>query len=218
MFIMDWKTLVKILIDAGYLRTKRIIDAFLKIDRRSFLPKHLHHLAYEDIPLPIMKGQTISQPSTVAIMLELLQPQRGQRILEVGSGSGYQAALLAEIVGKNGLIVTIERIKELYDYARKKLKSFDNVIIIHGDGTLGYEEKAPYDRIIVTAAAPHIPSPLKDQLKVEGRLVIPVGSPELQRMVLLIKRNENNWERKEVGYFRFVPLIGKYGFRNFENS
>src|SRR3989344_4363311 len=159
----------------GNLKTDNIIKAFRKVQREKFVLSEHKDYAYADEPLPIFKKQTISQPSTVAIMTEALKPEKGNNILEIGSGSGYQAAILSEIVGSKGRVVTIERHHELAEFARKNLEGRKNVILIEGDGTLGCQEYAPYDRIIVTAEAPLLPEALIKQLKEKGRLVIPIG-------------------------------------------
>jgi len=154
-----------------------------------------------------MCGQTISQPYTVAAMTEALQPESGHVILEVGAGSGYQSAILAEIVGEEGRIITIERKKELAEFARKNLAGYKNVVIVEGDGTEGCKKYAPYDRIIVTASSPSIPKSLVDQLKPGGVMVIPVGSE-----MFAIKKKDKI-EKTFMGFYSFVPLIGKYGNR-----
>ena len=159
--------------------------------------------------MPILENQTISQPLTIAAMTEALQPGNGQKILEVGAGSGYQAAILSEIVGKPGRIITTDRIKELVIFARTNLKKtgYSNITIVEYDGSQGYEKEAPYDRIIVTASAPEIPEALINQLKKGGRLVIPVKDE-----MFLIEKNKEI-KKTLLGYYVFVPLIGKYGYR-----
>jgi len=203
--------LINSLAEEGVLKTKEIIEAFKAVKREEFVLAKYKDYAYVDEPLPIMEGQTISQPYTVAAMTEALQPQKGQKILEIGAGSGYQAAILAEIVGSKGKVVTIERIKELFDFATENLKKsgYTNVIVINADGTLGCKKYAPYDRIIVTASAPDIPKSLVEQLKIGGRMVIPVGD----EMLLIEKISKAKTKRTFLGYYAFVPLIGKYGHR-----
>ncbi len=208
---MNNEELVQHLINHGALKTKEIIEAFRKVDRVNFCLKEYRHLAYVDQPLPILVGQTISQPTTVAIMTESLQPHKGDKVLEIGTGSGYQAAILAEIV-KPGKVYTIERIKELVEFAKNNLKDYENVEIIHGDGSKGLKEKAPFDCIIVTACAPEIPEILKEQLAYGGRMVIPIGESEHSQDLLLIRKKEK-FEIINLGPFAFVPLIGKYGFK-----
>ncbi|MFH0832871.1 MAG: protein-L-isoaspartate(D-aspartate) O-methyltransferase [Candidatus Aenigmatarchaeota archaeon] len=205
--------LINSLINEGWLKTRVIIDAFRKVPREEFVLKQMKERAYDNYPLPIIEGQTISQPLTIAAMTEALEPIRGHKILEVGAGSGYQAAILAEIVGNNGKIITTERLQRLADFASDNLErtGYKNVFVMHCDGSQGYEKFAPYDRIIVTANAPSVPEPLIDQLKKGGRMVIPVGDE-----MFLVEKN-GKIKRTSLGYYVFVPLIGKHGHteRNF---
>jgi len=212
--------LVEYLICEGVLVTKEIIDAFRKVPREEFVPEELKDEAYIDIPLPIGEGQTISQPTTVAIMTEALKPEKGNKILEVGAGSGYQAAILCEIVGEEGIVYTVERLKKLYEFAKKNIEKcgYKNVKLFLGDGSIGLKEFAPYDRIIVTACAPKIPEPLISQLKDGGRMVIPVGRMYGIQKLLLIKKNGENIKEENLGPFAFVPLIGKYGFKEWKTK
>ncbi len=191
--------------EKGIIKDKNILKAFRDVRREDFVLPQYKHLAYVDSPLPILKGQTISQPTTVAIMTQLLEPKKGHKVLEIGTGSGYQAAILSKVVGREGKVYTIERIPELYEYARQRLKRFRNVKVYLGDGSKGLEEAAPFDRIIVTAGAKTIPKPLVKQLKVNGRMVIPVGYPD-QKM-LVIKKKRSGLEIEDHGYFVFVPLV-----------
>lgn len=202
------KELVEFLITKGVLRTKEIINAFLEVDRAHFVPKDLRQLAYINEPLHVAEGQTISQPETVAIMTEALQPKNGQKILEVGAGSGYQAAILASIVGEKGRVITTEIRRTLYEIAKKNLRNYKNVEVILYDGSRGYEKEAPYDRIIVTAEAPEIPKPLIEQLKTNGRLVIPVRDE-----MYIVEKIDGKIKKKSLGYFSFVPLIGEHGYQ-----
>lgn len=202
------ESLIREIIEYGYLKTPEIIAAFRKVQREEFvLPEHRDY-AYVNEPLPIAAGQTISQPLTVAAMTETLQPAKGQKILEVGAGSGYQAAILAEIVGSKGKVITTEVIPELARFAEENLKrcGYKNVFVILWDGSLGYASEAPYDRIIVTAAAPKIPEPLIEQLKKGGRLVIPIGDE-----LYVIEKNKEI-RKTFLGYYAFVPMKGKYGY------
>jgi protein-L-isoaspartate(D-aspartate) O-methyltransferase len=190
------------------LKSDNIIDAFRKIDRAEFLPEKLKILAEEDAPLPIGGGQTISQPLTVAFMLELLAPERGQNILDVGSGSGWTTALLAKIVGPKGRVTALERIPQICKWGeenfeksglvKKEIAQFQVA-----DGWLGFPANAPYDRILVSASASEIPAKLKEQLKVGGKMVIPVASS----IWYLEKKNENYFYQAEYPGFAFVPLI-----------
>jgi protein-L-isoaspartate(D-aspartate) O-methyltransferase len=161
-----------------------------------------------------MDGQTISAPHMVAIMTELLDVKTDSKILEIGAGSGYQAAVLGEIAKKGG-IYTVERIKRLAEFAEKNLKDcgYKNVFVIVGDGTLGYEEKAPYDRIIVTAGAPKIPGALIDQLADKGKMAIPVGG-RFQQELIMVEKDKRGIIKKNCGGCIFVPLIGKDGYEN----
>jgi len=194
----------------GYLRSVPIIEAFANIDRIEFVPKDVELNAEADIPLSIGFGQTISQPTTVAIMLELLSPGRGNKILDIGSGSGWSSALLGFIVGEKGKIISLERIDALCQFARKNIgqnrKIGKEVVeIYHMDGSRGYEARAPYDRILVSASAPEIPSELREQLKVGGKMVIPVNN----RLHYIEKRGENDFYEESYPGFMFVPLICK---------
>lgn len=211
---MEKKKLLKYWNDSKIVRDSTIIKVLEKVPREDFILKEHKDYAYADEPLPILKNQTISQPTTVALMTQALEPKKGQKILEIGTGSGYQAAILSEIVGSKGRIITIERIYELFEYAKDKLKDYSNIEIILGDGSKGYEKEAPYDRIIVTAAAPNVPDPLFDQLKENGILLVPVGGGLFfgQKM-LKVKKVKGKQEIENLGSFVFVPLIGKFGFK-----
>lgn len=192
---------------SSVLKTPSIIRAFEKVPREKFVLPEYRKWAYVDEPLPILAGQTISQPYTVAVMTEALEPQPGQRILEVGAGSGYQAALLSEIVGPKGKVFTIERIPELYEFAKRNLTKYKNVKVILGDGSKGLPEEPPFDRIIITAAAPKIPEKLFGQLKEAGIMVVPVGSSWAGQKMLVVQKVRGKKQIKNLGYFVFVPLI-----------
>ena len=196
------------LIKQGVLKTPTIIDAFAKIDRANFVPKELKENAYINEPLPIGEGQTISQPYAVAFMIELLQPKPGDKIFEIGFGSGWQTAILAEIVGKSGKVFAVERIPGIFRFGRKNIAKYDfikNGIVktIGGDATLGLKRHAPFDRIIAAASAQEIPEAWLKELKVGGRLVAPVK----ESIWLYIKESETEFEKKEFPGFVFVPLI-----------
>lgn len=201
------ETLMKELMDLGYLRSRAVIEAFRQVPREEFvLPRYREH-AYVNEPLPIQEGQTISQPLTVAAMTEALAAEKGQKILEVGAGSGYQAAILSVIAGSEGKVITTEHLETLYEFAKANLRNYKNVFVVHHDGSQGYEQEAPYDRIIVTASAPEIPQPLLEQLKTDSRLVIPVGN----EMFLVEKSEKGGFRKTSMGYYAFVPLRGRYG-------
>jgi protein-L-isoaspartate(D-aspartate) O-methyltransferase len=193
----------------------------LKVPRHRFLPEGAVESAYIDSPLSIGMGQTISAPHMNAMMCELLELKEGEKILEIGTGSGYHAALCAELVApkhsKNpGHVYTIERHEELANTAEKSLINTgygDVVTVIRGDGTLGYLDKAPYDKILVTASSPkRVPPPLKQQLKNEGILCIPAGSKDLGQDLYIISKLGKKFEFKKITGVRFVPLIGEWGF------
>ena len=192
----------------GYLKSDLIIDAFSEISRVEFVPRELELEAEVDVALPIGYGQTISQPLVVAFMLELLDPQRGQKILDVGSGSGWTTALLAYIVGKEGKVIGIERIKELKKFGEKNVDKFSfikkNIAQFREtDGSNGLPEEAPFDRILVSAVSYEIPEMLKKQLKVDGKLVMPIRNS----IIYLEKRGENDFYTEEFPGFYFVPLV-----------
>ena len=195
--------------------SRKVYEAIRKVPRHLFVPESYKNEAYVDTPLPIGYGQTISAPHMVAIMCELLDLREGDKVLEVGKGCGYHAAVTAEIVGKSGKVISIEYIPELAERARAILKAlgYDNVEVIVGDGSKGYEKEAPYDKIYVTAAAPDIPKPLIEQLKPRGRMVIPVGD-SVQWLIIVEKDESGNVRKKNWGSVRFVPLRGEYGFKS----
>lgn len=200
-------------LEARGIANVRVLDAMRKVARHLFVFPERMHDAYSDHALPIGEGQTISQPYMVALMTELLDPEPSHRVLEVGTGSGYQAAILAELAKE---VVTIEREPFLSERARQLLESFGymNVTFVVGDGTEGYPPLAPYDGIIVTAGAPFIPQPLIEQLAPGGRLVIPVGHRYEQVLTVAQKDEQGNVHLSEHGYCVFVPLIGKHGWQS----
>lgn len=188
-----------------------ILQTMGKIERHLFVSEPFINRSYDDTALPIANQQTISQPYTVAFMTEQLAPKPGAKILEVGTGSGYQAAVLAELGCK---VYTIERHVDLLLHARKMFEQFGYRIGSKaGDGTVGWSEFAPYDGIIVTAAAPEVPDPLLKQLSDGGRLVIPVGNMDVQDLII-VTRDGDSYSRRETKGFKFVPLIGKKGWNS----
>lgn len=192
------------------IRDERLLGAMREIPRHRFVPDSLRHRAYEDCPLPIGEGQTISQPYIVAEMTEALSLEGTEKVLEIGTGSGYQTAILCRLARE---VVTTERVEPLFRSARRVLEELGirNVRFRFGDGTLGSPEDAPFDAILVTAAAPEVPPPLFSQLAVGGVLVIPVGGRWEQDLVRL-RKEERGSHREYLGGCRFVPLLGEYGF------
>lgn len=187
---------------------ENVLEAMRRVPREKFVPEAMVKYAYENVPLAIGWNQTISQPLMIAIMTQELDLKEGEKVLEVGAGSGYQAAVIKELVGK-GKVITIERIEGLAEFAKENLKKAGyDVKVVVGDGSLGYEEEKPYDKIIVTAGAPRVPEPLVKQLKMGGKLVIPVGGWWAQELLVLKKkRGGNEIERK--GGCIFVKLVGR---------
>ena len=208
--------LVDSLIKEGWLKTPRIIEAFRQIKRVDFLPDDIKDLAELNEALPIGYGQTISQPLVVAFMLELLDPRPGDKILDVGSGSGWTTTLLAEIVTSNkqqekkGKVIAIDKIPELVEFGKKNTEKYNFVEkgiveFICADGSKGYQKEAPYDKILASASARELPKPWKEQLKIGGRIVTPIGSS----IWLFIKKTERDFEEFEYPGFVFVPLISE---------
>jgi len=193
-------------------RSEKVLDAMREVPREAFVREDLAEFAYEDSPLPIEAGQTISQPYIVAFMIEALALKGGERVLEIGAGSGYAAAVLSEIAAE---VYTVERNEELATGAAARLTDmgYDNIEVLHGDGTLGWPEHAPFDGIIVAAGGPRIPETLKEQLKVGGRLVIPVGEQQdIQELVRVTRRTKTEFQTEDLADVRFVPLLGEEGW------
>lgn len=196
-------SLVKLLIDKG-IRDRLVLKAIGNVPRHLFIDSSFEDFAYQDKAFPIAAGQTISQPFTVAFQSEKLALSPGQKVLEVGTGSGYQSAVLCEMGMK---VYSIERQKELFDNTRPLLQKLDYKLFMKfGDGYAGLPNHAPFDGIVVTAGAPEIPKALLSQLKIGGRLVIPVGAP-VQRMKVLHRKSESDFEIQDFGDFRFVPML-----------
>jgi len=218
----EWEQLVRNLIAEGILRSPDIIRAMRTVSREPFLPDHMKPSCAVDAPLPIGWGQTASAPHMVSIMNEALRLETRQKILEVGAGSGWHACTIAEVIAPSnqpkaswGHVYTTEIIRELADYARTNIRQADyseRVTIIHHDGSEGYSLEAPYDRILVTAAAPDIPTPLTDQLKPDGGiLLIPVGGTYYYQTLYRITKQDTRLTREDLGGVAFVPLTGKHG-------
>ncbi|MCP4756164.1 MAG: protein-L-isoaspartate(D-aspartate) O-methyltransferase [Proteobacteria bacterium] len=226
----------------NYANSPLCINAFERVPRSLFVPQNQRPYSYNDSPLPIGHGQTISAPHMAFMECDALDIKPGEKVLEIGAGSGYHASIVAEMCspsnvvpnnwkpltryydesiysnfsGKRGKIITVERLEALVAFARDNIKKAgysDRITVVHGDGTEGFELEAPYDKILVTAAGPKIPTVLKKQLKPGGKLIIPVGAKNFHQDLVLVERvNENNWSKCNIGGVVFVPLIGKHGF------
>jgi protein-L-isoaspartate(D-aspartate) O-methyltransferase len=210
--LLDNLDLVKELIRKKYITSERIEEAFMNVDRGFFVPENLRDNAYYDEPLPIGFKQTISAPSIVAVLLMLIDVQPENSVLEIGTGSGYNACLLAALGNK---VITIERIPELKKLAQKNIEKCpfkDKITVMLGDGSVGHKANAPYDRILVTCGAPSIPHPLVEQLNDPGKMVIPVGGMMFQELYV-VKKEKEKLTKKIWGDVTFVPLIGTHGHR-----
>jgi protein-L-isoaspartate(D-aspartate) O-methyltransferase len=191
-----------------------ILDAFRAVPREKFISDEYGHLAYGDHPLPIEANQTISQPYIVALMIQAAAIKPGDKVLEVGAGSGYAAAVISRIAGK---VVAIERQHDLVEVARERLQrlGYDNVEIIEGDGTKGCRDEAPFDAMLAAASGSHVPPPLVEQLAPNGRLVMPIGEPGwVQELIKVSKQEDGILKQENLGEVRFVPLIGEEGWKN----
>ncbi len=198
-------------------RSRHVLDAMRTVPREAFLPEPMQEFAYEDAPLPIAEGQTISQPYIVALMIDALALEGGEKVLEIGTGSGYAAAVLSRIARS---VYTVERIGQLAEKAAAALSGlgYRNVHVLHGDGTLGWPDHAPYDAIVVAAGGPEVPESLKAQLKVGGRLVIPVGeNRRVQELVRVIRVSADQYQTEDIADVRFVPLVGEEGWAPDDN-
>ena len=210
-FALARKKMVKEQIEARGVKNERVLKAMMKVPRHLFIEEGLWSQAYGDFPLPIGEGQTISQPYIVALMTEALGLKGDESILEIGTGSGYQAAILAELAER---VFSIERISSLGAKARRILDElgYANILIRISDGTYGWEEETPFDGVIVTAGAPEVPKTLCEQLKIGGRMVIPVGD-EYSQILLKIVRKDTGYKKEDLGGVRFVKLIGDHGWK-----
>jgi len=189
------------------LKTKRIIDAFQKIPRHLFIPEKYLSSSYGDFPLPTMHGQTISQPYTVAMMLEALKPKKDEKILEIGTGSGWTAALIGYIVGEKGKVVSIDIFDDLIEFAKENIEKtrLKNIILICADGKKGYKKEAPYDRVIINAACDKVPKDIIEQTKVGGTIVAPIND-FLSQKLMVFKKRKKKPVGKSLGNYLFVPL------------
>jgi protein-L-isoaspartate(D-aspartate) O-methyltransferase len=193
---------------------KRILDAFREVPREKFIGDEFAHLAYGDHPLPIEAQQTISQPYIVALMIQAAAIKPGDKVLEVGAGSGYAAAVISRIAGK---VVAVERQHDLVEVARERLQrlGYGNVEIVEGDGTKGCRDEAPFDAMLAAASGSHVPPPLVEQLAPNGRLVMPIGEPGwVQNLIKVTKQEDGILKQENLGEVRFVPLIGEEGWKD----
>lgn len=208
-FVHQRRALIEKIRDRG-IRDLEVLRAFDLVPRHEFLPEAVGHRAYEDAPVPIGFGQTASQPSLQALYMEILGLRSTDKVLEIGTGSGFQTAVLAQLVGN---VYSVERVRPLAIRAREVLDRMrvSNVALLVGDGTIGWSRYAPYDAILVAAAAPNVPEPLLAQLAAGGRMLVPVGSLENQRL-MLVRKTEAGIEEEEVLDCTFVPLLGRFGW------
>jgi protein-L-isoaspartate(D-aspartate) O-methyltransferase len=215
-FIEERKEKVEWLIKGGLLKSENIIKAMLKVPREDFIPTLYRDYAYLEVPFPLPgREATISCPHSYPLFYEALGLKEGEKFLEVGAGSGYGAALAREIVGSSGKVVTIELDEETYNFAKQNVRKlgYDDVLLVHNDGSLGYAPEAPYDKICITATCPEIPSPLIKQLKQQGRLISPVGPPESAQDLILVEKNiDGILTRKSIETVLYIPLKGKHGW------
>lgn len=208
-FASQRRALIERLQDRG-IRDLEVLRAFDLVSRHEFLPDAVRHRAYEDAPVPIGFGQTASQPSLQALYMQLLRLGPNDRVLEVGTGSGFQTAVLAQLVDR---VYSVERLRELAVRARETLERLrvSNVAILVGDGTIGWSRYSPYDAILVAAGGPEVPEPLINQLAIGGRMLIPVGGRDMQRL-MMVRRTEQGIQSEEVLDCTFVPLLGRFGW------
>lgn len=190
------------------------LNAFDEVSREDFIPENLKNAAYQDMPLPLLRGKTISQPTTVMIMTHALELNPGEKVFEIGTGSGYQAAIIGRIVGHKGKVITTEVVPELVQFAKQNLRKakINNAIVYEEDGSNGMHSEAPFDKVIITAACKEFPKPLLEQLKPNGIIVGPVGDRYEQEMVRGTKDKDGHLQLEFLGQFLFTPMYGKYGF------
>ncbi|MFX1266197.1 MAG: protein-L-isoaspartate O-methyltransferase [Promethearchaeota archaeon] len=215
-FLKEREEKVKWLMREGFLKSEGIIKAMLKVPREEFIPEQYRDYAYLEVPFPLPgREATISCPHSYPLFYEALGLKEGEKLLEVGTGSGYGAALAREIVGSSGKVVTIEIDEDTLSFAEQNMRrlGYDDVLLVHDDGSLGHAPEAPYDKICITASCPKVPSPLVQQLKRQGRLITPVGAPEsAQDLVLVEKSTDGVLARKSIVQVLYIPLKGKYGW------
>ncbi len=218
---MEFKSneeMVEYLVEMGYIRSERVKEAFLKVDRKVFVPAEYKDSAYVDFPIRIGANATISAPHMVAMMTELLKVEKGNKILEIGAGSCWQACILGYLVGKEGLVITVEIDKQVYEFGKKNLEKIGmkNVRIINADGSCGYPEFAPYDRILITAACPKkIPKEIVKQLSENGRVVAPVEEKCFDQWLVVGEKINGKFKTRKICSVSFVRLIGKCGFKSY---
>ena len=190
------------------------LKAFNEVNREDFIPQNLKSSAYHDVPLPLVRGKTISQPTTVMLMTHALDLEPDEKVFEIGTGSGYQAAIIAKIVGHKGKVITTEVVPELVSFSKQNLKKskINNVFVYEEDGSNGMPNEAPFDKVIITAVCKEFPKPLLEQLKPDGIIVGPVGNQYEQEMVRGVKDKDGHLELEFLGHFLFTPMYGKYGF------
>jgi protein-L-isoaspartate(D-aspartate) O-methyltransferase len=211
-FLRQRETMVERQIKARGIRDPALLDAMREVPRELFVPEKYRAAAYDDAPLPIPAKQTISQPYVVALMIHALNLDRDDRVLEVGSGSGYASAILSRMVCE---VHAVERHVVLVEYARERLQKvgYDNVHVHHADGTMGWPDAAPYDGILVSASGPRVPAALETQLAIGGSLVMPIGRARgMQTLIRLTRLSEDDYRERDMGGVRFVPLIGEEGW------
>jgi len=208
------RILINYLISEGILKSEKVINAFESVPRHLFVTTEHLDEAYVDEPIPIIEGTTISQPSVVAEMLEELELEDGNKVLEVGTGSGWLTGLLSYCVGENGLIISLDGNMFVVEFAKRNLDKIKakNVEVIIADGTLGYARRSPYDRIVYSIAMPELPKIVLDQLKVNGIAIAPIGSKDAQQLVKITRESEKKYKTEELGDVVFAPAYGKFGF------